>query len=908
MGSVAQIEENSYTKNPAAMAFQQEQTYTGGLATTSGVSEGNAVINPIADNYFSTLRTRSIVEPEFIYDSFPKCDNVPQKLEVDYSRILNKPFFIRNISWTTANARWAPISTINIPNDLLVNELTQYPFKTSVMFRAKISLIYQVAATPMHQGTILVTNPPIGFGDIADYTENIANPALAAPHAFLYANESTAVRVQVPFYVNGKMAMTNYKSNTILPCPYDGNYASSICLVQSPLGCPSAATNSVTISVHAVFDELEFYVPHIDIKWQAQSAFAPLGRAITKGADGLVSLGKSTFGDILDGLRSVFRKYTGLHNPNCPNTQPKTVVTQRQNVNTVDSATSYEKLDPYSDFARITRDTIFDSKVDEMDLSHILSKPQRLGSFKVKTTDTTGKLLWSRPITPYQSIKESLATNELNQTFKYQSVTSLLSIFSTMSRFWKGSLNIHIQSNMTNFHFCKLELARNYSPVSDQFGNVPDYSSIQNLMVDTMEFSGGGQVQTIKLPFISSMDMLPTTTDWKFNAAQHGVYYIYLAQPLVGNGSVPSEIEFSIYVSAGEDFQFYGYASSALASATSAVTFEGESATMQSISDQSQVTSAGVVSDPGPDDMMRPIVSVRDYIRRLYKVETLRYKADDLAKYQGLVSIDVAEILGRRRFSNAVSVKWEHSNPLATISRMFLATNGGLKFKLVLTGTTCATAWYVPPGFMVGSKERPSMWNSSFPLPEDASTVNADYMNHQFTPIDLSTFSGGTKFNSPTPCVERPNYVNICSNEAAQTPAGENLLGGVIIEGHVPNLTPFRFIGDGNQLYGHNLDIEAYTATSDLGHILLAVTPPKYFEANAANQPMDIHIAIYAGYDDEARMGYQVSVPRMFIPGFVQDNISYQTVPFCAPYGYGHPLMPPVSAISDSGAASCYIG
>jgi hypothetical protein len=891
------------------MSFQSEDTYTSGRATSSGVSEGNSVINPVADNFFSTLRTRSIVEPEFIYNAFPKCDNVPPKLEVDYSRILNKPFFIKNISWGTVDGRWSSISTINIPNDLLVNELTQYPFKTSVMYRAKISLIYQVAATPMHQGTILVTNPPMGFSDIIDNSENIVNPALAAPHAFLYANESTAVRVQVPFYVNGKMAMTNFNSDTILPCPYDGNYATSICIVQSPLACPTSAASSVTISVHAVFDELEFYVPHIDIKWRAESAFAPLGRAITKGADGLVSLGKTTFGDIFDGLRSIFRKYTGLHNPNCPNTQPKTIVAYRQNGNTVDSATSYEKLDPYSDYARITRDTIFDSSVDEMDMSHILSKPQRLGRFKVKTADATGTLLWSRPITPYQPTKQGTYYNELGTPVDYQSVTSLLAIFSSMSRFWKGSLNIHIQSNMTNFHFCKLELARNYSPVAEQFGNFPDYSSIQNLMVDTMEFSGGGQVQTIKLPFVSSMDMLPTTTDWKFNAAQHGMYYIYLAQPLVTNGAVPTEIEFSIYVSAGEDFQFYGYAASPLGILTSAVSeFKAQSATMQSIAEQAQVTSAGVISDPGPDDMMRPIVSVRDYLRRMYKVETLRYKAEDLNTYHGLVSIDVAEILGRRQFNSSLVNRWEHASPLSTISRMFLATNGGLKFKLVVTGATCATAWYVPPGFMMGSKDLPRMWNSSFPLPSDASDINYDYMSHQFTPVNLNSFSGGTKFNSPTPCIERANYINPISNEAVRSPDGELMLGGIILEGHVPNLTPFRFLGDGNQLYGHNLDIESYTATSDLGHIVLALTPPKFFAANVSDQPLDIHVAVHAGYDDEARMGYQVSVPRMFVPGFRQGEISYQVVPFCAPPGYVDPAMPPVTTIDLSGATSCYFG
>jgi len=85
--------------------------------------------------------------------------------------------------------------------------------------------------------------------------------SMAAPHAFLHANESTSVRLQVPFYAN----------TALLPCEpvegsrmtyldHDGDFASVKIIVMNPLSTSTGSTD-VTISVHAVFDEVEFYVP-----------------------------------------------------------------------------------------------------------------------------------------------------------------------------------------------------------------------------------------------------------------------------------------------------------------------------------------------------------------------------------------------------------------------------------------------------------------------------------------------------------------------------------------------------------------------------------------------------------------------------------------------------------------------
>ena len=228
----------------------------------------------------------------------------------------------------------------------------------------------------------------------------------------------------------------------------------------------------------------------------------------------------------------------------------KNAVVFRQNINNVDATNFYEKLDPYSQFETVCNDYIFDTDVDEMHLKEIIQKPQFLGKFVVSTSDNSGRLLWSRPITPYQEVNTYSYVDRAGATQFTNVSSNLLQTFHMLSRYWRGGMKIYLQAVMSNFHFCKLTVARNYSPSFEAIGNIPTFNDISNLMMETLEFSAGGQVQEIKLPFCSTLNQLPCSTDFLQNAMQHGEYYIYLHQPLVTNGSVSTSIEFNVYIAA----------------------------------------------------------------------------------------------------------------------------------------------------------------------------------------------------------------------------------------------------------------------------------------------------------------------------------------------------------------------
>ena len=831
---------------------------------------------------------------------------------MDFSRILNKPFFIKNVLWRTTDTAHSIINNIGIPSEILLNNLAKIPFQSSSFYRAKIGVILQVAGTPMHQGIVLASAVP-RVGVATNNTSMLINKHLAAPHVFLSANEATPVILEVPFYSATKLRNVDLLNTTVGPESPTLDYAQVALQVINPLLINAGGSSTVTISVHAVFMDMDFYVPHIDPNWVAQGFISDLKNVATRGIDGTFGVLKQVAGDLLDTLkrgannglksaREAIRTYTGLHSPEIPTLQGRMAVQSRQNVNLVDAPSYFEKMDPFSMYTRIVDDYVFDTDIDEMDMRFILSKPQYLGGFKVSFSTPADTLLWSRPITPVQLVYESPPNNYSgagNATFSNWS-SSLLQNFAYLSKYWKGSLKLHIQFCASSMSFAKLAVVRNYSPDSRMLTNVPAYADVQNLLTEHIEFSSGGQVQTIDLPYCSVLSELPCTTDWVFNALQHGMYYIYLAQPLTLNATVPNDVRFNIYLSAGEDFTFMGYATKPVEIAypylqTNAIRlpddtdFKAEATSSFPVNSQDDLLNKREQRiKPDLDIDFRPIVSVRDYIRRFHKIFSERISYDYLKESGGLYMMDISDLTGCQLISRPVDVGFPTfnasifgmpSNPLSLINNMFYGYSGGFKFKVNVIGLEFSEIWYVPPDYSFNSST--NRWLNTVPLDEGHITTNVQEAlleTFQFPsdgPILLARYN--PRLSNPTVEVERPNY-HIGSSYARM---GESDLLAMChqFEFEVPNMTPFRFIADNSKGF-HSATVDTYNCTGNMGYLVLRVSPtilppPSDIKNSAA-------IEIYVAATDEGRFGYQVTAPILSIPtapGPVGSNNNYQLVP-----------------------------
>jgi hypothetical protein len=884
------------------------------VASTSDNSDKSTEIDSVASNYFSNLRTRSVIEPMAQYSKFPKLTSMPPKLEMDYSKILNKPYFVKNITWQASSTPGTLISTIRIPLDVNLNPLAIIPFHTSTFYRTKLTLFLQASGTPMHQGTLIAAAVPIGFAGPAT-TLHAMGTFMAASHVFLSANQATSAALEIPFYVNGTLEMTDTDLTTISPYSRNVNYAEVDIMVVNPLAASNTIPTAISISVHAMFNELEFYVPHVDpVTWITPTSFASEGfwsdvtSIASKGIDGLFSLGKKITGDLLDAGRRGIRALTGLHNPNCATIETKVATTRRQHANITDAAVQFEKLDPYANFDRVCMDYIFDTDTDEMALSHILRKPQYIGTFNVASSSAAGTLLWSRPITPFMQYFEGSGTDDdTGETFETTAYFNLLQNFARLSRYWKGSLKIHIQSNMSNFQFVKLAIARNYSTVTKALNSYPSFEDVPNLLTEYVEFSAGGQVQTITLPFCSALSQLPISSDWAFNALSHGIYYIYLNQPLVYASTGVNNCQFNVYVSAGDDFQFFGYATEPLAmnrynplasnptfaddgDDPTAPEFSAEASTGENLSEQNDLLNNRAISasdDVMPMGDLRPITHVRDYIRRMYRVYTNKFVNKDIGP---VIMFDVARLLGVRndKITNGTS-QTRCVTTLDLIQSMFLGYAGGARFKIMLGGVTNAMAYYLPPGYRLYRESTGSTlvyWVGADPNgPLTNTVVSADLKNITNEPYRYYDEVGlppklHTKYLANTVLQERPNYTvnasNMVTNLAGGSTGEEEVCHtNCMLEVEVPNISPYRFVGDISKINGALNSALMNTPTTNMGHIAIVIPSPYITAPGSTQDKLAIEIDIFASANDTARLGYQVFCPVSYLPSIKDGTGKY---------------------------------
>lgn len=867
------------------------------------------------NKHFSTIKTRSVIEPDKMYSKFPSLACVPQALKMDFTRILNKPYYIATIPWSTVNLQGVELFTdsgapftsgFNIPDSIFLNALSRIPFQASTLYRGKVRLIIQIAGTPMHQGCVLFSAQPVGFQVGSNTLLNRFNSLMAAPHVFAFANESTAVSLEVPFYFNTKLGKTDLDNSTIQPNYSFGNYSQILATVLNPLQGPTGASTVLSFSVHAEFVDMEFYGPHVDVTYAPVPALAAQGILddFKKIGTGVIDTAFGTAGsitkDFLDRTRGMVRAYTGLDAHNFPNITTKQHVVGRQMANIADMSKQFEKMDPYGEYDRICNDYLFDTERDEMLVREIISKPQFIGTFAVKSSDVTGTLCWARGISPVSQAVKYSYTNTENEVITTNGWDNLLQTMYSLTRFWRGTIKIHIQSVMSNFHYCKLLVAKDYSVRKPGLSKYPTFGSVPNLLTDTLEFSAGGQVQTIELPFLSPLEVLPNTFDWNMIASQLGMYYVYLAQPLVVNGSVVSSANFNVYISAGDDFSFYGYSVNPLRmilpyvasdpppalaitrdlekeESADAIVPQGDNISddakvPEPVGSQKEVTfSEASQSIPYDTSIMRPVVSIRDMMRRMYLAFKVKQTGAELAAARGLYSFDVANLLGIRSDSGTSTsgVRSSDSHTLRTLMNMFHGYSGGARLKIVVTGSAAATAWYVPPGFMVQSKNQAGstgeqLWMGTTGIPVSAQQILS--FDQLFSPVQLAT--AGTQFSMQTVLQEAPNLaINSFASNALYNNENDQPASYCELELEIPNLSPYRFVGDYLSKVSPGLVVMSNTPTSNLGYVNVFV--PQQFNTDGSIAKGGMSFSVYISTDDVARTGYQVHSPPMMRPAAI---------------------------------------
>lgn len=311
------------------------------------------------------------------------------------------------------------------------------------------------------------------------------------------------------------------------------------------LGIVSAIRALISLIPEEVVGECGNFTPQSEF---IKNILSPVSGLADLAASGL----KTVTGDAIDGARGLFKEWTGLHNPNVPSISQRVLNTGLNFSNVVDVQQLFEKMDPHAANERIVKEPIFGTDLDEMQISHIVAKKQYIGTFAVKDTDVVGKLLWVRPISPFQGGITSQNGSVL--------CANNLELMHSLHRAWRGGLRLYIESVMNNKQQVKLKVLRFYNPSIKALTAYPDYTSIANAPSHLLEYTQGGQSHEVKMPYLCRNDLTMCSENMDVEGLFHGLYYIYVTQPLASSDGSPVSVEFNVYLSGEPDLQFYGYA------------------------------------------------------------------------------------------------------------------------------------------------------------------------------------------------------------------------------------------------------------------------------------------------------------------------------------------------------------
>jgi len=788
----------------------------------------------------ASIHTRSIEQVDPKHNQYPEI-HIDEQFRIDAKPFINRPIFISNVSWADTIAQYVPLTLpLNkLPVDIInSNPSLSNAVKLGAYYRSDLTLNISIAGTITHAGTLLVgILPPLSAPVDIVPQPDLVNTLLSGPHGFLSANEATSLALHVPWYCNSDLASLDVSSTDGNPVSVDtanlnGNYATLVIMVLNPLQPSTGSSQSVTLVIEAIFNSLDILVP--SPKYITYSPTPPItGESLKSLATGLIDSAvdpiKSAIGDGVDMMRSAIRSYTGLHNPNYSGMSDKTVVSLRNYGNVVSTNQYFEKLDPRPDVDRILQKPDFHTTEDEMDIQSIIGKPQYLGTFRQNENDNVGTLLWDRPISPYQG-------NTLNPDGSVFFANNI-QLMHYLSRAWKGTIKIHIQSVMNNKQQTKLKLIQLYNPSSEVALQFPTYRSILNAPSHLIEFTAGNQIQTIELPYLSRNNIMHCMRDSTAEGLFHGMYYIYVAQNLANSGGSPTDVYFNVYFSLGEDFQFYGYSTELMdvrppvnSSNSSFLPFKGETLeVMNEPQDQEELTENKQEENPTYEfsDRLVPYKNIREIVRRMYKTDT--FEVPIIAGKGGLV-IPLSYIVGEA--PNPIDLM----SPLYATASMYYGKHVGFKFKLKMRNALSMTVRYIPQNFFIN---------------KGTSTIMGSFPNIANLPNAVDEFAPGPAY--PLPFQEVPIQA------MSQVPSVENY---ALYEFVIPNTTIYKFIGGPDKLTNTP---DTGLSIADMGHLLLTINAPD----DSTEQ-----IVVYTGLTDESRLGFHSIAPVIY----PAQNISTQVL------------------------------
>jgi len=362
--------------------------------------------------------------------------------------------------------------------------------------------------------------------------------------------------------------------------------------VMSPL-VASGSVTTVTCSLFSIIENSQFKVPRnsnmITKTLRAESLVSALGsvldiggslahgdiaNAATKALSTVTKKNKHTkrdvenyasskamptnfIGDVLDvvePLTSMLGMF-GLDNPTIPTESGRYIVKANGSMNYAHGPEYVEKLAIAPSSMALCSAETFASVIDEMEMPYLLSRYSYFGRFDIFTDTPVAALLFSVPLSPYPTLKNTVTSSvvKVGDVVQSKVLFPLLSYLGIPFRYWTGGIRYKLIVSASMMHTCKLFCAFNYGMI----GNPPDtLLNASSQYGVAIEITQGSNEYEFTVPYVSVTPYMDVFSGVVTPENTMGQLNIYLMNQLIGPSSVAGKISILAFIAGGADFTY----------------------------------------------------------------------------------------------------------------------------------------------------------------------------------------------------------------------------------------------------------------------------------------------------------------------------------------------------------------
>lgn len=491
----------------------------------------------------ATRQTTSHSHKQGYTGRHPLSDNTTQEQGWTLDNMLERYSFKATYPWSTTDNPHATLAKLRVPQDLIVNTITNAPFSSFMFWRGDVELHFQVTGTPFHQGMLAAVFVPLTNDSYT--TSNILSnfSSLSVNQVcYLFPNTNTSAIMNIPY--NSVQQYLDLSDNSAASNNNTLGYVYIV--VFNRLELASTASDTCTVSLFSKFVNNRFKVPR-------QSSPIVLSAFPQSGVLRFVKklMPKHIVKDLIDtsvDTASTYAKSTitglisNLDKPTDAN-MTRVVNSGLGRLNFSEGIEPIDKMTYAADSLPLTTDETFATNLDEMSMSHLKQKYSYLGTFDVTTTNQVGDVVASFPLNPNPNTLLQQANN----------IVPLLSYIASPFQYWTGSLNYKFVVVATSLQTCKMFAAISYGSYTNPTSVSP--SVITSQYGEAFEINQGSNQIEITVPYNSTTPVKHIPNGWAPSSTDTlGMMNIIVLNKLVAPNNTPTTIHINVFISGGPDF------------------------------------------------------------------------------------------------------------------------------------------------------------------------------------------------------------------------------------------------------------------------------------------------------------------------------------------------------------------